>query len=120
MKQRVVKEKKFLNRVYRSKDLKPVEEGTLDQLRSLLAAVHLVINKRVPLTKKIAEEFLKLKKKTIDDLKKTFKSPEDILKLFKLSRADITKIIQKYFAQIKLALAPYFNKHKKEDDNLLT
>ena len=118
MKQRVVKEKKFLNRVYRSKDLQPVEEGTLDQLRALLAAVHLVINKRVPINKKIAEEFLKLKKKTIADLKRLFKSPEDLTKLFKLNRAEITKIIKKYFDQIKLTLSPYFSKPKK--DNLLT
>ena len=115
MKQRVIKEKQFLRRVHKSKDFKPIEGGTVDQLKALLAAVHLVINKKVPITKKIVEEFLKLKKKTIEDLKTTFRKPEDLLKIFKLSRAEITKIIRKYFDIIKITLSPYFKKGKVEN-----
>ena len=119
MKKRVLKEKKFLQRVYRSKNLKPVDAATVDQLKALLAAIHLVINKKVPITNKLAAEFLKLKKKTLDEIKRLFRNPKDLSQLFKLSRGEITKIIEKYFDQIKLALSSYFIKKEKTESDFV-
>ena len=119
MRYRVTQERDFLRKVYRSKDFKRVERASLDQLKAILAAVHFVINKKVPITKALAQAFLQLKKKTIEDLKKTFKQPEDLLKLFKLDRNQVIKIVKKYFDIIKAILGPYFKK-TAQSDNLLT
>ena len=125
MRQKVIKEKKFLHQLYKAKDLKLIELATIDQLKALLTAIHLVINKKVPITKKIVTEFLKLKKRTISDLKKYFQQPEDFSKLLKLDRAQITKLIRKFFDQIHLTLSPYFElqsrkKRDYKDSNFLT
>ena len=110
MKQRVLSEKNFLRKVHRNKNFKPVESASLNQLKALLTAAHLVINKKVPLTKRLVKEFLSLHKKKIANLKRVFQKPQDLLKLFKLSRSEITKIIKRYFGLIKLTLTPYFKK----------
>ena len=119
MKHKVIQEKHFLRKIHKTKDFKQVERASLDQLKAILAAVHFVINKKVPITKTLAKEFLKLKKKTIEDLKNTFKQPGDLLKLFKLDRNQVIKIVKKYFDLIKITLGPYFKSGDKQE-NLLT
>ena len=118
MKEKVVREKKFLRRVYKTKDFKLIDKASFDQLKAILIATHLVINKKVPITKKIAKDFLSLGVKVLEDLKKVFKEPQDLLKLFQLDRAQVVKILKKYFGALKITLKPYFTKARKE--NLLT
>ena len=115
MRDKVVKEKKFLKRIYKTKDFKLIDSASFDQIKAILIAVHLVINKKVPINRKIAKNFLSLGAKTIEELKKVFKDPQDLLKLFKLGREHAIKILKKYFGTLKIALKPYFTQAQKEN-----
>ena len=110
MKESVIKEKDFLKKVHKSNSIKPIENASEKQIKALAVAVHLVINEKVPLTKKIINYCLKLNKSKIKSLKSFFGNKEELKKLVGLNRKLQIKIIKKYLKLIRVLRSSFFVK----------
>ena len=105
----VVKQKDFLKGVYKSRKAgKKIQGADQKQLKALAFAVHLVINKKVPLTKKIAKYFSGLKKSKIASLKHFFGEKSQITALIKSEKKYQIKIIKRFIHLIKILLTSFF------------
>ena len=109
MRANIVKQKEFLKKVYKSrKASEKIQEADPQQLKALAFAVHLVINKRVPLTKRIAKFFNKLSKSRIGALKRFFGSKEQLLSFLKSDKKKQIRVIKRFVHLIKVLLTSFF------------
>ena len=116
----VSKEKDFLRTVYKSRKASgKIQEANPKELKALAFAVHLVINKQIPLTKKIAKFFSKIGKSKISALKRFFGSKEQVLAFIKSDKKNQIRVIKRFVHLIKVLLTSFFapdNKIVSESD----
>ena len=108
MRRNVVNEKQFLKKVYKSRTPKTLEKADEKKLKALAFAVHLVITKKVPLTKRISKYFHKLKKSKVLSLKRVFGDKENLLSLLKSNKANQIRVIKRFLSLIKILLTSFF------------
>ena len=102
MRRAVESEQKFLKKVYKSRSPKVLESADEKKLKALAFAVHLVITKKVPLTKKISKYFNKLKKSKILPLKHIFGDKNKLLSLVKSDKPQQIRVIKRFLRLIKI------------------
>lgn len=108
MRRNVVQEKPFLKKVYSSKTFKPLKKAEEKELKALAFAVHLVVTKKVPLTKKIIKFLHKLKKVRIEKLLQFFGTKDQVFQLVKASRPYQIKTLSRFIKIIRVLLSAFF------------
>ena len=108
MRRSVINEQQFLKKVYKSKSPKTLERADEKKLKALAFAVHLVVTKKVPLTKRISRFFSKLNKSKILSLKRAFGDKDQLLSLLKGDRVHQIRVIRRFIRLIKILLTAFF------------
>ena len=114
MRHSVIKEKDFIRKVYKSKSFKPLQSAEGHHLKSLLKAVHLVINRKVPLTTKVINAVSKIDRKTVRKLKRAIQNKEKLFGLLNAKKESILKIVKKFYNIIRVFLGSYFTSSAHE------
>ena len=120
MRRAITDEKAFLKKVYKSrKPVKKIQEAEPKELKALALAIHLVVNKQVPLTKRIAKFFSTVSKAKINSLKRVFGSKEQVFSFIKSEKKHQIRVIKRFVHLIKILLTSFFapdNKVVSESD----
>jgi len=112
MRRSLQENKNFLKKVHKSSSVKALEKAENSELKTLGYAVHLVLNRKVPLNKKIIKYCTDINRKKINALKKIFANKENFKNLSKLSKSEQLKIFRRYINIIKVLLSSFFSPEK--------
>ena len=105
----IIKERDFLKKVYKGRKIDgKIQSANPKELKALAFAVHLVINKQVPLTKRIAKFFSSISKSRIANLKRYFGSKDQLLSFLKLEKKTQIRVIKRFAHLIKVLLTSFF------------
>ena len=114
MRRSVIKEKDFIRQVYKSKSFKPLRSAEGHHLKSLLKAVHLVINKKVPITTSVINAVAKIDRRTVRKLKRAIQNKEKFATLLNAKKESILKLVTKFYDIIRAFLGSYFTSSAHE------